>query len=80
MEYKALSPRKSLNKAFLKVKPNRSDVERFKTGLVTLLDRINLNETEEFHKNLLADFLKRAGFDSGCGLIPDEVKIVERVV
>jgi hypothetical protein len=47
----------------LKVKPNRPDVERFKTGLVTLLDRINLNESEEFHKNLLTDFLKKTGCD-----------------
>lgn len=55
---KVLKPRKALNKAYLKVKPNRSDIERFKTNLVTLLDRTNDSESEEFHKNLVSDFLK----------------------
>ena len=58
MEIKELKPRKALNKAFLKVKPNRSDIEGFKTNLITLLDRINDSESEEFHKNLVSDFLK----------------------
>lgn len=58
MILKVLKPRKALNKAFLKVKPNRTDIERFKTHLITLLDRINDTESEEFHKNLISDFLK----------------------
>jgi type II restriction/modification system DNA methylase subunit YeeA len=58
MELKALKPRKALNKAFLKVKPNRTEIESFKTNLITLLDRTNDTETEEFHKNLVSDFLK----------------------
>ncbi|MCX6307535.1 MAG: type II restriction endonuclease, partial [Bacteroidia bacterium] len=53
-----LKPRKALNKAFLKVKPNRVDIERFKTHLIQLLDRIKDAESEEFHKNLVSDFLK----------------------
>ncbi|MFN3316039.1 MAG: type II restriction endonuclease, partial [Raineya sp.] len=53
-----LTPRKALNKAFLKLKPNRTDIEGFKKQLSTLLDRTNDSETEEFHKNLLSDFLK----------------------
>ncbi|HOY32623.1 MAG TPA: DUF559 domain-containing protein [Bacteroidales bacterium] len=53
-----VSPRKSLNKAFLKLKPTRTEIELFKINLSTLLDRINENESEEFHKNLVADFLK----------------------
>lgn len=53
-----LNPRKALNKAFLKVKPNRSDIEGFKSNLITLLDRINDAESEEFHKNLITEFLK----------------------
>jgi len=52
------SPRKSLNKAFLKLKPNRTEIESFKTNLSKLFDRINENESEEFHKNLVANFLK----------------------
>lgn len=58
MILKELKPRKALNKAFLKVKPNRIDIEGFKTNLITLLDRINDTESEEFHKNLVSDFLK----------------------
>ena len=58
MILKELKPRKALNKAFLKVKPNRIDIEGFKTNLITLLDRTNDTESEEFHKNLVSDFLK----------------------
>jgi hypothetical protein len=52
------APRKALNKAFLKVKPNRTEIEGFKANLITLLDRTNDTESEEFHKNLVSDFLK----------------------
>lgn len=58
MEIRILKPRKALNKAFLKVKPNRTEIECFKTNLIQLLDRINDSESEEFHKNLVSDFLK----------------------
>jgi hypothetical protein len=58
MELKELKPRKALNKAFLKVKPNRTEIEGFKSNLITLLDRTNDTESEEFHKNLVSDFLK----------------------
>ncbi len=53
-----LKPKKALNKAFLKVKPNRTEIEGFKTNLIALLDRTNDTESEEFHKNLVSDFLK----------------------
>ncbi len=59
METKSLNPRKSLNKAFLKLKPNRTDIETFKSNLIELIDRSNPNESEEFHKNLVASFLNR---------------------
>lgn len=52
------SPRQALNKAFLRVKPNRSQIEKFQSHLTQLLTGINETESEEFHKNLLADFLK----------------------
>jgi adenine-specific DNA-methyltransferase len=58
MELKELKPRKALNKAFLKVKPNRLEIEAFKTNLITLLDRTDHRESEEFYKNLVSDFLK----------------------
>ena len=53
-----LKPRKALNKAFLKVKANRDEIEVFKANLIKLLDTINESESEEFHKNLISDFLK----------------------
>lgn len=57
-----LKPRKALNKAFLKVKPIRSEMEHFKGNLTRLLDHIVESESEEFHKNLVSDFLKHSGF------------------
>jgi hypothetical protein len=63
MELKLLNPRKALNKAFLKVKPNRTEIDNFKTNLINLLDRTNDTESEEFHKNLVIDFLKKSLFD-----------------
>lgn len=58
-----MNPRQALNKAFLKVKPNRTDIEGFKTNLIQLLDGINETESEEFHKNLVIDFLKKTYYD-----------------
>ncbi len=63
MEYTKLRPRKALNKAFLKVKPSRIDIERFKVNMMGLLDGINESESEEFHKNLFTDFLKKTYYD-----------------
>lgn len=63
MILKELKPRKALNKAFLKVKPNRTEIEGFKTNLIALLDRTNDTESEEFHKNLVSDFLKKTYYD-----------------
>ncbi|MEC8887442.1 MAG: TaqI-like C-terminal specificity domain-containing protein [Pseudomonadota bacterium] len=60
---KELTPRKALNKAYLKVKPNRTEIESFKTNLITLLDCTNDTESEEFHKNLVSDFLKKTYYD-----------------
>ena len=53
-----IEPRKALNKAFIKIKPNRSGIELFKQNLILLLDSIKEKESEEFHKNLISDFLK----------------------
>jgi len=63
MKINKLKPKKALNKAFLKVKPNRTEIEGFKTNLIQLLDRINDTESEEFHKNLVIDFLKKTYYD-----------------
>jgi hypothetical protein len=50
--------RKSINKAFLKVKPNRTQIEIFKANIIDLYDQINESESEEFHKNIINNFLK----------------------
>ncbi|MDD4729930.1 MAG: class I SAM-dependent DNA methyltransferase, partial [Dysgonamonadaceae bacterium] len=63
MTIKTLTPKKALNKAFLKVKPNRTEIENFKKYLIKLLDRTNDTESEEFHKNLVIDFLKKTYYD-----------------
>jgi adenine-specific DNA-methyltransferase len=58
MSKQYLKPRKALNKAFLKIKPNRTQIESFKINLIQVLDSCNEKESEEFHKNLVSDFLK----------------------
>ncbi len=58
MDLNILKPRKALNKAFLKVKPNRNEIECFKENLIKLIDHINESESEEFHKNIVSTFLK----------------------
>ena len=58
MQLNLLTPRKSLNKAFLKVKPSRSEIELFKKNLIGLLDGLDETESEEHNKNDLGDFLK----------------------
>jgi type II restriction/modification system DNA methylase subunit YeeA len=53
-----IKPRQALSKAFLRIKPIRNEFEIFKRNLITLLNQIDENEREEFHKNILTDFLK----------------------
>lgn len=58
-----ISPKNAINKAYRRVKPIRSVIELFKTNLLKLLDRINEKESEEFHKNLVIDFLKHSWYE-----------------
>ena len=51
---------KSLEKPLLKYRPLRSEIDLFKTELINVLDHIDNNETEEFHKNLVSNFLSKA--------------------
>jgi len=62
MQLTLLSPRKSLNKAYLKVKPSRSEIELFKINLIKMLDGLDESESEEHVKNDLSDFLKNTFF------------------
>lgn len=61
MKVNSLKTRKALNKAFLKVKPNRTEIEGFKTNLIQLLDRA---KSEKFHKILVIDFLESSYYHS----------------
>ncbi len=63
MKIQILKPKVALNKAFLKVKPNRTEIESFKKNLIQLLDSMNDSESEEHHKNLVIDFLKKTYYD-----------------
>jgi adenine-specific DNA-methyltransferase len=58
MKLELIKPIKGLNKAYLKEKVSRHDIEVFKLNLQKLLARINEHESEEHLKNVIADFLK----------------------
>ena len=64
MIVKELSPKLALNKAFLKIKPNRPEIELFKSNLITLLDKLKTvedrpkDESEEHLKTDIRDFLR----------------------
>jgi type II restriction/modification system DNA methylase subunit YeeA len=51
-------PRTVLNTTYLKSKPLREDMERFKANLITMLDRINVEESEENAKKHISAFLE----------------------
>ncbi|MEB0260505.1 TaqI-like C-terminal specificity domain-containing protein [Mucilaginibacter sp. 10I4] len=51
---------KALDKALLKHRPFISEIELFKTELIKVLDHTDQSETEEFHKNLVSNFLTKA--------------------
>ncbi|MDA3884951.1 MAG: Eco57I restriction-modification methylase domain-containing protein [Candidatus Delongbacteria bacterium] len=57
MSLNILKPKQALNKAYLKVKPTRDEIELFKKNLLTLLDKIDVKESEEHAKNNVRDFL-----------------------
>ncbi len=64
MELKLLKPRLALNKAFLKVKPSRPEIELFKSNLIRMIDTINESESEEFHKNEVSKFLQNTYYST----------------
>jgi hypothetical protein len=49
--------KQALNPAFLKQKVEQKEIELFKKEFITLLDNIDKKESEEFHKNLIKNFL-----------------------
>jgi Alw26I/Eco31I/Esp3I family type II restriction m6 adenine DNA methyltransferase len=59
--------KEALNKAYIKVRPERAAIERFKSNFMALIDGIrdNPTESEEFLKNLFSDFLKNTWYSPG---------------
>ena len=68
--------RQSLNKAFLKLKPLRADVEQFRAQLKQLLDRSARPESEEYHKNNLREFLRQTQFGEHYCNTADRIDLV----
>jgi len=56
--------KQSLNKAYRKQRPTRAEIETLKLGLITMLDRANPKESEEYHKGLLRDFLNNTAYSN----------------
>jgi len=65
MKIDPVKPRKILNKAFLKIKPHRSEIEKFKAQFHLMCSEINEKESEEFHKNLVIKFLNNTWYSPG---------------
>jgi len=56
--------RKSLNYAYLKAGTPREAIDKFKYQAIKLLNSLQANETEDFYKNCLSDFLKETYYKS----------------
>lgn len=57
MRFTSQTPKQTLNKAFLKQRPLRKEIDLFKTNLIRLLGKIDEIEREENQKNHIRDFL-----------------------
>ena len=58
MSIKLISPKKSVNSAFLKLPVPCEKMEQFKSALVNLHNKRDAKKDEEYHKNELQAFLK----------------------
>ena len=61
--YTISSPNQSISKAYFRDKPEIQKVIAFKSAMQNLLSRIDISESEEFNKNLVAEFFNRSLFD-----------------
>lgn len=59
MTIQALQIQQVLRKPYRKVKPNPQAIADFRAGVMALLARCEAKQSEEFHKNLLRDFLSK---------------------
>lgn len=58
MKLLPISPAKAINKAYLKQRIKRDQIELFKINLARMFERIRSDEHEEHLKNIVSDFLK----------------------
>lgn len=72
MEVTTLNIRKSLNKAYLKVKPNRTQIETFKKNIINLFDRIDESESKNSIKILFQNSLRTLIIPRVITLTPKE--------
>ena len=56
--------KRSLKKAYRKQRTTRAEMELLRSELVKMLGEANLNESEEYHKGLLKDFLKKIAYNN----------------
>ena len=63
MKLKQLSLKQSLNDAYRLIKPERADIEKFKSNFKLLLSHINPKESEENMKGHVMDFLKNTYYN-----------------
>jgi adenine-specific DNA-methyltransferase len=59
LKLKIKTPLESINKAYLKQTIPKSDRILFKDELNRVIENINENQDEEYHKNLISNFLKK---------------------
>lgn len=56
--------KQALNKAYRKLRPTRAEIEALKVHFMTMLNRANPQESEEYHKGLLKDFLNSTAYSN----------------
>jgi hypothetical protein len=74
-----ISIKDALNKAFVKVRPERAAIDKFKANIVKLLDEVTKHSTdrEETIKTLFSNFLKNTWYDPDYFIIPkDDIDLV----
>jgi hypothetical protein len=69
MTLKKLSLKQSLNDAYRLIKPERADIEKFKSNFKLLLSHINPKESEENMKGLMMDFLKNTYYNPNYHIV-----------
>jgi hypothetical protein len=64
----------ALNKAFVKVRPERASIDKFKANFITMFEGIknNPSQTEESLKGLVSDFLKYTWYAPDYFINPDK--------